>query len=221
MKKILLILFTLTLNIYSKDIANNEYIYNEVEKIVLTNIDRIKETLNNLDDDEINLGFYTSKEYSKSKEKLNLTIKEALVNEKKINILSEDYESYGKLLEKQNNSKYEDVRLVGQLKKTKYLLKIDYNNLIHNKNLYLKDEFKGILSIEVINLSSGSVVYASYQPMNIVKKTNLGIVALVSGIIFLLGIFSSILTKKYYTIKIMSISVFLIILLNLYYFLIL
>lgn len=218
--KILIVMLVMSISIFSKDFDKNKIVYNLVEKLILNDLDNLEKNFDKLEDEEINLGFFTTKGYEKSKNKLNLAIKNSLVNHPRINIISENYDEYTRLLEEQIDSKYEDVRLVGQLRKTKYLFKLDFDNLHYSKNFQFKDELIGTISLELIDLSTGSIVYGSYIPVNYSNKVSYIKIIYLKGLIFFVGIMLSLLTRKFYTIKIFISIVILFILLNLYYFLI-
>jgi hypothetical protein len=211
--------FVLSISLYASDFAKNKDVFFEVAKLLHEDIPKLENTLIELKDKEINLGFYTKhSEYSQSLAELNLILKNELVKTKKINIISENYDEYASILESQSNSKYEDIRLIGQLKKTKYLLKIDLDNITYSRNLYMKNEIKGTLSVEVVDLSRGSTVYASYMPIDYSKKIPyIRLVYLMVGLFFS-GILLSIITKRYYTLKIFSFIIVFLSLVNIYYF---
>lgn len=215
----LLMAFVLSIGLYASDFAKNKNVFFEVAKLLHDDIPKLEKSLTELKENEINLGFYTGdSEYAESIAELNLILKNELIEIKKINIISENYDEYASILESQSNSKYEDIRLIGQLKKTKYLLKIDLDNVNYSRNLYLKNEIKGTLSVEVVDLSTGSTVYASYMPIDYSQKMPfIKLVYLMLGLFFS-GILLSIITKRYYTLKIFSFILVILSLVNIYYF---
>ncbi len=216
--KILLFLL-LTLNVYTKDFDKNKIVYNKVEESIKEEIPNFINKIENLEG-EVNLGLYIGNTYIKSKNKLINNIKNELLTLKNVSVISENYDEYSKILEKQNNSKYEDVRLVGQLKKTRYLLKIDYNNLEYTTNFYLKNYLSGIISLEVIDLASGSVIFGSYKEVEVEEKIEKEIIFSINALLIILAIITNKLTRKYYTLRIFSLYLIFIFIINVYYFLV-
>lgn len=216
--KVLIVMLIMSLSILPRDFHKNNFVFSLIEKLILDDINNLNKTLDTIEEDEINLGFFITEGYENSKSKLSLSIKNTLVNHPKVNVISENYDEYTKLLEKQIDSRYEDVRLIGQLRRTRYLFKLDFNNFYYSQNFQLKDELSGTISLELIDLSTGSILYGSYIPVNYSNKLAYKKLVYFQALIFLLGIVLSFITRKFYTIKIFIVILSLFTLLNLYYF---
>lgn len=138
----------------------------------------------------------------------------------KINLLSEDYDLVIKTIKKENNNNYENARVLGQLKKTKYLLKLELLSFSYDKKFLIKSTAKGFIKSEIIDVKSRNIIYSSIKKIDLDVKWPYKIIAIISILAFILGIILSILTKRYYTLKIMSFTIVLIILINFFYYLI-
>ncbi len=215
----LILFLLLTLNIYTKDFDKNKIVYDKVEESIEGEIPSLVTKVKEIEG-EVNIGFYIGNTYTKSKSKIINNIKNQLVSIDNVSIISENYDEYSKILEKQNNSKYEDVSLVGQLKKTRYLLKLDYNNLEYSTNFYLKNYLSGIISLEVIDLASGSVIFGSYKEVEVEEKIEKEIIFSINALLIILAIITNKLTRKYYTLRIFSLYLIFIFIINVYYFLV-
>ncbi len=215
----LILFLLLTLNIYTKDFDKNKIVYDKVEESIEGEIPSLVTKVKEIEG-EVNIGFYIGNTYTKSKSKIINNIKNQLVSIDNVSIISENYDEYSKILEKQNNSKYEDVRLVGQLKKTRYLLKLDYNNLEYSTNFYLKNYLSGNLSLELIDLASGSIIFGSYKEVEVEEKIKREFVIGLSFLLLILSVLTNKLTRKYYTLRVFSFYFLLIVTLNIYYFIV-
>lgn len=215
----LILFLLLTLNIYTKDFDKNKIVYNKVEETVTGEFDNLLDSIEEIEG-EVNIGFYMGNTYTESKNKILNKLKNHIIVLDKVNIISENYDEYSNILERQNNSKYEDVRLVGQLKKTRYLLKLDYNNLEYTTNFYLKNYLSGTLSLELIDLASGSIVFGSYKEVEVEEKIGKEVVIGISLFLLLMAFVTNKLTRKYYTLRVFLIYLLFIGLLNIYYFIV-
>lgn len=215
----LILFLLLTLNIYTKDFDKNKIVYNKVEETVTGEFDKLLESIEEIEG-EVNIGFYMGNTYTESKNKILNKLKNHIIVLDKVNIISENYDEYSSILERQNNSKYEDVRLVGQLKKTRYLLKLDYNNLEYTTNFYLKNYLSGTLSLELIDLASGSIVFGSYKEVEVEEKIGKEVVIGISLFLLFMAFVTNKLTRKYYTLRVFLIYLLFISLLNIYYFIV-
>ncbi|TDT71419.1 hypothetical protein EV215_0792 [Hypnocyclicus thermotrophus] len=214
MKKIILFFIIYLLSFASFDNLLNT----ELEKNSDVIIKKLLEEKNK--GKELDVGFF-SKNKNKISEKIITKLKEKLVlKNKDINILSENYEEVDEILKKENNDFYEDKRVVGILKKTKYVINIKINEYTIKNYFYLKKDEKINFDIEIIDLSSKKTIFNKNSNIEFNKKVKNYKIYLLSLFLFVFGLLISFITKKYYTIKIMSITVFLIIILNIYYLII-
>ncbi|MBZ4683731.1 MAG: hypothetical protein PWP46_2138 [Fusobacteriaceae bacterium] len=169
---------------------------------------------------ELDIGFF-SKNKEKIAEKIITKLKEKIVlKNKEINILSENYDEVDEILKKENNDFYEDKRVVGILKKTKYVVNIKINEYNTKNYFYLKKHEKINFDIEIIDLSSKKTIFNKNSNIEFDKKIENYKIYLFSLFLFIFGLILSFITKKYYTLKIMSLMILLIIILNIYYLII-
>lgn len=229
MKKLFLLLFLLSsVFTYGIEIKNEE-----INKKFKENIEKIGELLivkfkfEHFEKKDLDIGFYSLKANKNNKEineKVSDYLKEYLTlngKDLELNIINENYDEITKVLEKERDEKYEDVRLFGDLKKTKYLITIKTSDFIYKykRNLFLKEELRFDLTVELTNVASGEVMITKSDKFDFSRKTNHLYVIIVSIIMFFVGILLSFSTHRYYTLKIMFYDIILITLLNLYYYL--
>lgn len=172
----------------------------------------------------LDVGFYTIESEDRNEnihEKITDYLKEYLTlngKDLELNIINENYDEITEVLEKERDEKYEDVRLFGDLKKTKYLISIKINDFIYKNNFFLKEELRFDLTVELTEISTGEVMVSKSEKIDFSQKTKHVYILIVSGIILFIGILVSFATHKYYTLKIMFYDIILITILNLYYY---
>jgi hypothetical protein len=231
MKKLFPILFLITtvlcfgIEIRSNEI--NDKFKDSIEKVGELLIVKFK--FEHFEKKDLDIGFH-SLEYEEDEdeneeinEKITDYLKEYLTlngKDLELNIINEDYDEITEVLAKERDEKYEDVRLFGDLKKTKYLITVKTNDFEYSNNFYLKEELEFDLTVELTNVATGEVMITKTENFDFAQKIEKIYVIIISVIMFLIGIFISFLTHKYYTLKIMFYDIILITILNLYYYMI-
>jgi len=195
MKKLLTFLI-LIFNLQANPLFSSD-VYNEIEKVVSTQINELNNHINSVRLKEINIALYTSGEFIDQKEKLLKLIEENLLKNPKVKIVN-----------------YGDV-LSGNVKNA-YVLNFDLAEGKYKNSFGLKKEFAGMSTFELLQKEKNILSFTSYKPLNISIKLSNSLNLLISIGILVAGLMISFATKKYYTFEIMGFCVFLALSFNVY-----
>lgn len=177
MKKILIFIIIL-FNLQAKSILN-PIAYKGISDIVINQSTYLNEHINKIILSKVYIyPDYESTDLSEEKEFLEKVVQEISKNPKVVIINKDD------VLTK----KY----------KSSYTLKLNFENLKFNYNFGLKHEIYGSSELELFTNESNSYSFSNYAPINLIWKINdIFVIIMLFGIIFLGFITHKLLNKKY------------------------
>lgn len=177
----------------------NQKVYNEMEKTINEQSKELNEYVNKSRLKEIQIAFYTSGDFIEQKQNLLKFIENNISKNPKVKIIT-----YAEASNKEN--------------KSAYIIKFDLVEATYKNHLGLKQEFQGISTLDLIQSSTDLSTFTTYKPLNISIKIDSLIIILINLGIIIGGLFLSFATNKYYTYEIMGLSIFIVIIFIIYFY---